>query len=101
VTVVIAAEGYPASPVGGDVIDGMDDADRVPGAYVLQAGTAVSSSGMLTASGGRVLNVVGHGPDVAAARASAYRAADRIRLRGGWYRKDIAAGPAPGTRPEA
>ncbi len=101
VTVVIAAEGYPGSPVGGDVIDGMDDAGRVSGAYVLQAGTAAGSSGALTASGGRVLNVVGHGPDVAAARASAYQAAAQIRLRGGWYRKDIAAGPAPGTRAEA
>jgi phosphoribosylamine--glycine ligase len=101
VTVVIAAAGYPASPVGGDVIDGMDDAGRVSGAYVLQAGTAASSSGTLTASGGRVLDVVGHGPDVAAARASAYQAAARLRLRGGWYRKDIAAGPAPGTSPEA
>ena len=101
VTVVIAAEGYPAGPVSGDVLDGMDDAGRVPGAYVLQAGTAASSSGALTASGGRVLDVVGHGPDLAAARTSAYQAAARIRLRGGWYRKDIAAGPAPGTRPEA
>jgi phosphoribosylamine---glycine ligase len=34
VTVVIAAEGYPAAPVGGDVIDGIDDADLVPGTYV-------------------------------------------------------------------
>ncbi len=96
--VVIAAEGYPASPVSGDVIDGIDEAGRVPGAYVLHAGTAYDSSGRLTASGGRVLNVVGTAPDLAAARASAYEAAALIRLRGGWYRRDIAASPAPGTR---
>jgi len=99
-TVVIAAEGYPASPVGGDLIDGIDEAGRVPGTYVLHAGTAYDGSGRLTASGGRVLNVVGHGADLAAARASAYEAAALIRMRGGWYRRDIAAAPAPGTRTE-
>ena len=100
VTVVIAAEGYPAGPVGGDVIDGIEEAERVPGTYVLHAGTAYNGAGQLTASGGRVLNVVGHGADLAAARTSAYQAAALIRLRGGWYRRDIAAGPAPGTREE-
>jgi len=97
VTVVIAAEGYPAAPVGGDEIDGIDEAARVPGSYVLHAGTARDSSGRLVASGGRVLNVVAAGPDQAAARASAYQAAARIRMRGSWYRTDIAAGPASGT----
>ena len=42
-------------------------------------------------AGGRVLNVVGTGPDLAAARAVAYRAAGQIEMRGGWYRTDIAA----------
>ncbi|HTZ91570.1 MAG TPA: phosphoribosylamine--glycine ligase [Streptosporangiaceae bacterium] len=97
VTVVIAAEGYPGAPVSGDVIEGIDDAALVPGSYVLQAGTARDSSGRLVATGGRVLNVVGAGADQAAARASAYQAAARIRMRGGWYRSDIAAGPAPAT----
>jgi phosphoribosylamine---glycine ligase len=64
----------------------------VPGAYVLQAGTA-SRDGALVSSGGRVLNVVGTGPGVPQARAAAYAAAARIRLRGGWYRSDI-AGPS-------
>jgi phosphoribosylamine--glycine ligase len=59
-------------------------------AYVLHAGTAIAPDGRLVSSGGRVLNVVGTGPDVAAARAAAYAAAGRIRMRGGWYRKDIA-----------
>jgi phosphoribosylamine---glycine ligase len=101
VTVVLAAEGYPAAPVGGDVIDGIDEAGLVPGSYVLQAGTASDSSGRLTASGGRVLDVVGTGADLPAARASAYQAAARIRMRGGWYRTDIAAEPPPGTRARA
>jgi phosphoribosylamine---glycine ligase len=98
VTVVIAAEGYPASPERGDTIDGLAEAGRVPGSYVLHAGTAYDGSGQLAASGGRVLNVVGTGPDLSVARARAYQAAALIRIRGGWYRSDIAAEPAPGTR---
>ena len=97
VTVVIAAEGYPASPVRGDLIEGVAEADHVPGCYVLHAGTTSDSAGRLTASGGRVLNIVGTGEDLDAARARAYDAAALIRMRGGWYRGDIAASPAPGT----
>jgi phosphoribosylamine---glycine ligase len=92
VNVVVAAAGYPEAPAAGDEITGLADAAAVPGAYVLQAGTA-SRDGALVSSGGRVLNVVGTGPGVPQARAAAYAAAARIRLRGGWYRSDI-AGPS-------
>jgi phosphoribosylamine---glycine ligase len=61
-------------------------------AYVLHAGTARAASGELTSAGGRVLNVVGAGRDVAAARAAAYELAGTVQMRGGWYRRDIAAG---------
>ncbi|XVQ11258.1 phosphoribosylamine--glycine ligase [Spirillospora sp. CA-255316] len=100
VTVVVAAEGYPASPVKGDVITGIEEAERVPGAYVLHAGTALDGEGRLVASGGRVLNVVGSGSDLSAARAAAYEAVGKIDLRGAHHRTDIAleaarsAGPA-------
>ena len=97
VTVVIAAEGYPGAPVRGDAIDGLAEAALVPDTYVLHAGTANGGAGTLTVAGGRVLNVVGTGADIAAARDAAYLAAGRIRIRGGWYRTDIAAAPA-GTR---
>jgi phosphoribosylamine--glycine ligase len=92
--VVIAAEGYPGAPVTGDEIEDTDKAEQVPGAYLLHAGT-VMRDGTLRSSGGRVLNVVGTGEDVDAARAAAYAAAARVRLRGGWYRTDIAAQPWP------
>jgi phosphoribosylamine--glycine ligase len=61
---------------------------------VLHAGTARDEAGQLVTAGGRVLSVVGTGGDLTAARAAAYAAAARIRLRGGWYRKDIAAAAA-------
>ncbi|HEV8276714.1 MAG TPA: phosphoribosylamine--glycine ligase [Streptosporangiaceae bacterium] len=101
VTVVIAAEGYPAAPVKGDPIHGIDHAERVPGAHVLHAGTATDGAGRLVSAGGRVLNVVGTGPDLATARDVAYRAAGAIEMRGGWYRRDIAeaAARAPTTPP--
>jgi phosphoribosylamine--glycine ligase len=65
-------------------------------AYILHAGTAfgrtgTGAAGELVSAGGRVLNVVGSGPDIAAARARAYELATTITMRGGWYRHDIAA----------
>ena len=102
VTVVIAAEGYPDAPVKGDAITfterpGAERPNtlgnrRAAGAYVLHAGTAAGPGGELVSAGGRVLNVVGTGADVAAARAAAYELAGTVQLRGGWYRRDIAAG---------
>jgi phosphoribosylamine--glycine ligase len=61
-------------------------------AYVLHAGTARGAGGELVSAGGRVLNVVGSGADAGAARAAAYELAGTIAMRGGWYRRDIAAG---------
>ncbi len=90
VTVVIAAEGYPGAPAHGDHITGLSDAERAAGAYVLQAGTQLDGAGQLVSAGGRVLNVVGTGPDLAAARTAAYQAAGKINMRGGWFRTDIA-----------
>nr|BFE85356.1 hypothetical protein GCM10020093_079570 [Planobispora longispora] len=86
---VVAAENYPDTPVKGDVIEGLAEADEVEGAYVLHAGTAFDGD-RIVSSGGRVLSVVGAGPDVAAARDAAYEAVGRIRLRGSHHRTDIA-----------
>jgi phosphoribosylamine--glycine ligase len=90
VVVVIAAEGYPADPVKGDKITGTERAGETH-AYLLHAGTARDAKGALVSAGGRVLNAVGSGPDVAVARARAYELAATVSLRGGWYRRDIAA----------
>jgi phosphoribosylamine--glycine ligase len=90
VAVVLAAEGYPGRPVTGDVIETLADTERLPQAYVLHAGTTLDSAGHVLTAGGRVLNVIGTGPDLAAARQAAYQAVRRIQIRGGWYRSDIA-----------
>jgi len=91
VLVVAASEGYPTSPRTGDVIDGLDAARAVPGAEVLCAGVAAAADGHLVTAGGRVLDVVGRGPDAAAARAIAYEAMACISWPGLHHRTDIAA----------
>ena len=97
VTVVIASEGYPASPCTGDVIEGLDDAGAVEGVQVLHAGTAFDAQGRVVSAGGRVLSVTAVGADLAAARSRAYEAVGRIRLRGSHHRSDIALAAAGGA----
>lgn len=89
VGVVLAAAGYPQSPRKGDVIHGIENANRL--GKVFHAGTRVNEQGVLVTSGGRVLCVVGLGSDVAQARDQAYAAADCIHFDGMQYRTDIAA----------
>ncbi|MFP7834790.1 phosphoribosylamine--glycine ligase [Marisediminicola sp. LYQ134] len=97
VSVVLASEGYPETPLTGRPITGLDDALAIDGVTVAHAATAVSSN-ELVATGGRVLSVVATAPDFAAARDRAYRALAAIHLDGGHYRTDIAesvASPRP------
>ena len=90
VTVVVAAEGYPAAPRSGDVVTGIDDAEAVAGVTVFHAGTARTSGGDLVTRGGRVLAVTGQGRSIAEARERAYTAVTRISFPGMHYRGDIA-----------
>jgi len=72
------------------VISGIDAARSVPRASVYAAGVGGAADSLVTA-GGRVLNVVGTGPDVATARATAYQALEHISWPGQHHRTDIAA----------
>ena len=92
VTVVLAAEGYPASPRKGDVITSPDLADPTK---ILHAGTATSESGVVS-NGGRVLNVLGKGATLEEARANAYDVIRRIELDGSFFRTDIGDRAAKG-----
>jgi len=94
VLVVAAAEGYPSAPRTGDPIAGIDAAAAVPGAAVFPAGVAAGPDGELVTAGGRVLNVLGTGADLAAARAVAYEALGHISWPGLHHRTDIAAAAA-------
>jgi phosphoribosylamine--glycine ligase len=89
VTVVLASEGYPESPITGRPLAGLDAAASVGGVHLAHAATAPGDDG-LVATGGRVLNVVALGTTFAEARDRAYRALTHIELEGGQYRTDIA-----------
>ena len=89
VTVVLAAEGYPAKVVKGAPISGIDSAEKIPGCVVFHAGTSMDSKGSLVVSGGRVLNVTGIGESLDAARRCAYEGAERITFKGHQIRRDI------------
>ncbi len=95
VTVVMAAKGYPDSPVSGAVISGIDQAQD-QGSLVYHAGTKTNEAGELLVNGGRVLSVTAIGSDLAAARMQAYAGVERIRFDGEHHRSDIALKAALG-----
>lgn len=88
VCIVMAAEGYPERPRGGAVITGLEEAEKA-GGKVFHAGTKRNDKGEIVSSGGRVLNIVGTGADAEAARAAAYKAAEKVRFPGAQWRRDI------------
>jgi phosphoribosylamine---glycine ligase len=85
VTVVLAADGYPAEPRLGDVITGTDQHG------VIHAGTRRREDGAIVSSGGRVLSATAVGATLFAAREAAYATMSGVRLTGAHYRSDIAA----------
>lgn len=91
VCVVIAAQGYPESPVTGGRISGLAEADALEGVDVLHAGTRTDGTDIV-ASGGRVLAIVGRGATLSEARERAYAGTALIDLPGSHHRSDIAAG---------
>lgn len=86
-TVVIAADGYPAAPTIGLPIPLIERSN----ASVLHASTRVDDSGHAVSTGGRVLNVVGIGTDLASALDTAYEVVNRITVEGSklFARRDI------------
>jgi phosphoribosylamine--glycine ligase len=95
VTVVMAAAGYPDSPVSGAVISGINQAQD-QGSLVYHAGTKTNEVGELLVNGGRVLSVTAIGSDLAVARSQAYDGVERIRFDGEHHRSDIALKAALG-----
>jgi phosphoribosylamine--glycine ligase len=88
VGVVLASRGYPESWQSGQIITGIESAEREAHARVYHAGTAMMQDHLVTA-GGRVLTVVGRGDRFDTAIRMAYDGVDRIRFNGMQYRRDI------------
>lgn len=86
VNVVLAAGGYPTEPQTGANIRGLP---AVPDdVLVFHAGTRHEGKKLLV-DGGRVLNLVGTGPDLATARERAYLAVDAVSWPDMQFRADI------------
>jgi len=89
VGIVLAGGRYPTAAAQGDPIAGLAEASL--GALVFHAGTRLATGGGYETNGGRVLTVVGRGPDLPSARAAAESAASAISFAGCQRRRDIAA----------
>ncbi len=90
VAVVLASGGYPGSYQTGFPIEGLDEAESLPGVSLFHAGTA-TRDGQIVTSGGRVLVIAGRGANLSEASERAYAAADRIQFEGKTFRRDIGA----------
>ncbi|MFO1185233.1 MAG: phosphoribosylamine--glycine ligase [Bauldia sp.] len=90
-TVVMAAPGYPSTPVVGSEIRRLDEAEQAAGVKIFHAGTR-SAGGRLLASGGRVLCVTARGETMSAATAKAYRGVALVDWPEGIFRSDIGEG---------
>jgi phosphoribosylamine---glycine ligase len=88
VCVAMATRGYPGSYPRGTPIDGLEEAEKVPGVTIFHAASALSD-GRYVSNGGRVLGVTACGKTVVEARERAYQAVDLIRWPDGFCRRDI------------
>lgn len=86
VCVVMSAKGYPASPVKGDVISGLEMEQE--DTFVFHAGTKKENDVFVT-NGGRVLGVTARDADLKAAIDKAYRRVKTIDFKECHYRTDI------------
>ena len=91
VCVVTACPGYPEAPRTGAIIEGLEAAQAAPDTLVFCAGVDRDNDARLVTAGGRVLNIVGMGPSIAAARDRAYASVREVSFAGMQYRHDIAA----------
>lgn len=87
-TVVASSQGYPARYQIGFPIKGIKAANKVEGAVIFQAGTALRNGQLLT-NGGRVINASAKGKDFHQAKDRAYNALNKIDYSGIYYRRDI------------
>lgn len=88
--VVMASGGYPTRYEKGYAISGLDAKGQCEGAVVYHAGTTLED-GVYKTSGGRVLGVCCTANTPKLALENAYKAVEKIRFDGAFYRRDIGA----------
>lgn len=87
-TIVMAAKGYPGNYIKGSIINGLDQFPDTSKSMCFHAGTTKTST-IITATGGRVLNITARAETLRTARDSAYALAEQIDWPEGFYRTDI------------
>jgi len=85
--IVVAAPGYPDDYPTGIAVHSLP-ADIESDVIVFHASTIGDRDELYTA-GGRCFSVVGLGPELLAARGSAYSAVKQVKFDGAWWRSDI------------
>jgi phosphoribosylamine--glycine ligase len=86
--VILSSQGYPGKYETGKEIRGLDIVRFHTDSMVFHSGTKTSQGKTFT-NGGRVLNVVGMGKNVRESISAAYKAVNKIKFNGMYYRKDI------------
>ena len=82
--VIGASKGYPGKYEKGNVITGINAAEE----KVFIAG-AIEKNGDILTNGGRVLGVTAIGDEIEEAREKAYKAMEKVKFEGMYYRTDI------------
>jgi phosphoribosylamine--glycine ligase len=88
VCVVMASQGYPGKYETGKPITGLVTASKMKDVVIFHAGTTIKNRRTVTA-GGRVLGVTAMGSTIAKAIERVYRAVDKIKWNGCYFRRDI------------
>lgn len=88
VSIVLASAGYPVSSSKGDVITGIEEAEKLEDIIIFHAGTKKVGNNFIT-NGGRVINITATGKTLDESLKKAYQAVDKINFKGKQYRTDI------------
>ncbi len=88
VCVVMASQGYPGKYETGKPISGLVTASKMKDVMVFHAGTTIKNRRTVTA-GGRVLGITATDTTIAKAIERAYKAVEKIKWNGCYYRTDI------------
>jgi phosphoribosylamine--glycine ligase len=89
VTTVLAAAGYPDTPVSGAEITYPEELEAAGDVILFHAGTSVGPDGRLRVAGGRVLGVTATAATIEEATQKSRVAADAIHFEGKQFRRDI------------
>ncbi len=86
--IILASEGYPGQYQKGEVITGVNVAEKLDDIVVFHAGTKQEGNNLIV-NGGRVLGVTAVGDNLDEALDKAYNAIKKIHFKGMQYRTDI------------